>query len=87
MTGIQILARSYRDRNIPIPVTAGKNGIVPFFSYNVTRVSRKEHKIFTNIVIYKIKTILGQETSHQRAQAQYLWQEGGAGELEEGKRS
>ena len=53
MTGIQILARSYRDKNILIPVTAGKNGIVPFFSYNLTRVSRKEHKIFANIAIYK----------------------------------
>ena len=27
-----ILARSYRDRNIPILVTAGRNGIVPFFT-------------------------------------------------------
>ena len=53
MTGIQILARSYRDRNIPILVTVEENVIVPFFSYNVTRVSRKEHKIFANIAIYK----------------------------------
>ena len=44
-TGIQILARSKWDKNILIPLTAGKNGIVPFFSYNLTTVSRKEHKI------------------------------------------
>ena len=43
MTDIQILPRSYWEKNILFPVTAGKNGIVPFFSYNVTRVSRKVH--------------------------------------------
>ena len=53
MKSIQILPRSYREKYILFPVTRGKYGIVPFFSYNVTRVSRKVNKIFTNIVIYK----------------------------------
>ena len=40
---IQILPRSYREKYILFPVTLGKYGIVPFFSYNLTRVSSKVH--------------------------------------------
>ena len=40
---IQILPRSYREKYILFPVTPGKYGIVPFFSYNLTRVSSKVH--------------------------------------------